>query len=82
MRRILMALAFVGSFLGHVALADGPKYGPVKSMSEEEFQQELAHSKHYEFELASPDGLVDPDGTHIKAENLMAYLKPLDRSDS
>jgi hypothetical protein len=52
-----------------------PAYGPVKSMSPAEFEREMAQSKHYDFELASPDGLVDAQGTHIQAADLMAYLR-------
>jgi len=52
-----------------------PVYGPVKSMSPADFEREMAKSKHYDFELASPDGLVDPQGTHIQAADLMAYLR-------
>lgn len=60
--------------LGQAPAEQKPHYAPVQSMSPEEFQRQLAHSKHYDFELAS-GGLVDATGTYIKAADLAAYLR-------
>ena len=71
---IWLALACVLAANAQPAPENKPVYGPVKSMSPEEFEREMGRSKHYDFELASPDGLVDAQGTHIRAADLTAYF--------
>src|SRR5882724_648136 len=75
--RLLVVFAML---VGLVARGDDspPNAKPVyqaKSMSQEEFARVLAQSKHYTFDLASPDGLVDQEGVLVRAENVMAYLR-------
>lgn len=74
MRLPLLLLASAVLAFGQAPAAHNPHYGPVKSLSPEEFQRELGNSKHYDFELAS-GGLVDAQGTYIKAADLSAYLR-------
>ena len=75
MRHLLwLALACVLAANAQPAPENKPVYGPVKSMSPEELEREMGRSKRYDFELASPDGLVDAQGTHIKAADLTAYF--------
>jgi len=76
MRPILwLALACVIAIHAQLLAQNQPTYGPVKAMSPEEFERQMGQSTHYDFELASPDGLVDAQGMHIQAADLTAYLR-------
>lgn len=73
-----LALGFLSISFAAYGAEETPKkpvYGPVKSMSPEEFERTMGQQKKYEFELAPVDGLVDAAGAVIRADALPAYLK-------
>ena len=74
MRTLLTFLICAAIARAETAPQSKPIFGPVREVTKEEFQRQWAQSKHYDFELASPDGLVDSQGVHIAARDLPQYL--------